>query len=192
MQNDVSKSNFFKDRTKNDGYRPSCNFCCKKYYYDNQNRILSNHKIYKKNNRSKINAYERLKRRTDFNCKLLCNIRRRTNKAFRSQINEKTKTTIDLIGCSNSFLTKWIIHQLYGNMTVENYGNFWCLNHCYPLSKTNLPNGNDMYKSTNCINFRPMYIKDNIIKGDKFDHRLYLMQEVKAKYFLKLNFDQEG
>ena len=36
-----------------------------------------------------------------------------------------------------------------------------------------------------------MYIKDDIIKGDKFDHRLYLMQLVKAKNFLKLNA-QEG
>ena len=37
-----------------------------------------------------------------------------------------------------------------------------------------------------------MYIKDNISKGSKIDNRLYLLQEVKAKYFLKLNNDQEG
>ena len=40
-----SKSNFYKDRTENDGYRTSCKFCCKTYYYDNQNRILNNHEI---------------------------------------------------------------------------------------------------------------------------------------------------
>ena len=57
-----SKSNFYKDITKNDGHRPSCKFCCQKYYYDNQNRILNNKKIYNKNNRSKINTYERLKK----------------------------------------------------------------------------------------------------------------------------------
>ena len=32
-----------------------------------------------------------------------------------------------------------------------------------------------------------MYIRDNIIKSDKIDNRLYLMQEVKAKYFINLN-----
>ena len=37
-----------------------------------------------------------------------------------------------------------------------------------------------------------MYIKDNIIKGGKINHHLCLLQEVKAKYFLKLNNDQEG
>ena len=36
-----------------------------------------------------------------------------------------------------------------------------------------------------------MYIKDNFSKGSKIDNRLYLLQEVKAKYFLKLNNDQE-
>ena len=45
-----SKSDFYKDITKKDGYRPSCKFCCKKCYYDNQNRILNNQKIYNKNN----------------------------------------------------------------------------------------------------------------------------------------------
>ena len=42
------------------------------------------------------------------------------------------------------------------------------------------------------FNLRPMYVKDNIIKGDKIDYHLYLLQEVKAKYFLKLYNDQQG
>ena len=36
-----------------------------------------------------------------------------------------------------------------------------------------------------------MYVKDNINKGDKIDTTLYLLQEMKANYFMKLN-DQEG
>ena len=73
-------------------------------------------------------------------------------------------------------------------MTLENYGTIWCLDHCIPLKRTN---EKDLYKYTNWINLRPMYIRDNNIKSDKIDNRLYLMQEVKAKYFLNLNNDQE-
>ena len=181
------KSNSYKDITKNNGYRPSSKSCSKQYYYDNQNRILHNHKTYIKNNRSKINAYERQKRKNDFSFKLHCNIRGRTNRAFNCQEDEKPNKTIDLIGCSNSFLRKWIIHQLYGSMTLEKNGKVWCLDHCLPLSKIN---GNDMYKVTNWVNLRPMYIKDSISKVSKIDHRLYLMQEVKAKYFIKLNVEE--
>ena len=111
-----SKSNFNKDVTKIDGYRSSCKFCSKKNYYSNQTRILNNHKICNKNNRTKINAYERLKRRTDFNFSLVCNIRQRTKYAFKSQNIEKPSS---LLGCSNHFFRKWIIHQLYGNMSLE-------------------------------------------------------------------------
>ena len=72
-------------------------------------------------------------------------------------------------------------------MTEEKYRKIWCLDPCYPLSKTNLSDKNEMKKSTNWINLRPMYCRENISKGNKIDHRLYLMQEIKAYPFIKLN-----
>ena len=75
-------------------------------------------------------------------------------------------------------------------MTLAIYGKIWCLVRCYPLSKTKISNENDMYKSTNWVNLRPMYIKDNIVKGDKIDNRLYLLQQIRAYQFIKLN--EEG
>ena len=41
------------------------------------------------------------------------------------------------------------------------------------------------------VSLRPMYCKENNSKKAKIDHHLYLLQEIKAKYSLKLN-DQEG
>ena len=185
------KSNFYKDKTKNDGLHNHCIFCRKKYYLDNQHQIPNYNTIYKGENRSKINSYEQNKRNNDFNFKLSHNIRVRTRQAFISQNIKKLNKTFDLLGCSQSFLRKWILYQLHANMTEENYGSVWTIDHCYPLSKTNLSNEIDIFKSSHWINLRPMYIKDNISKGSKIDNRLYLMQEVKAKYFLKLNNDQE-
>ena len=179
-----SKSDFHRDTTKNDGYRSSCKRCTNQYFFDNQSRILDNHKTYIKNNRSKINAYERDKRKSDSNFKLYCNLRQKTNRAFKS-LNNKMNT---IIGCSHYHLRKWIICQLYGLMTLENFGTLWCLDHCIPLKKTN---ENNLYKYTKWINLRPMYIKDKISKGSKIDYHLYLLQEVKAKNFLKINNEQE-
>ena len=76
-------------------------------------------------------------------------------------------------------------------MTEENYGKIWCLDHCYPLSKTNLSDKKEINKSTNWINLRPMYCSEIFSKGDKIDHQLYLMQEIKVYQFIKLN-GQEG
>ena len=77
-------------------------------------------------------------------------------------------------------------------MTVENYGSVWQIDHCLPITSFNLLDENDMTKCFNWVNLRPMYSKENNSKNDKIDYYLYLLQEVKAKYFLKLNNDQQG
>ena len=171
-QNILLKSNFNKDKTKKDGVQGICIICFKQYH---------------NNRKERRSMLDKERRKTDLNFKLISNIRTRTSNSFRSQTNKTKK----LIGCSNSFFKKWIIFQLYGDMTIENYGKVWCLDHCYPLSKINLYNENDLYKSTKWVNLRPMYIKDNLIKGDKIDNRLYLLQQIKGKYFMKLNFQEE-
>ena len=76
-------------------------------------------------------------------------------------------------------------------MTLESYGKFWCVDHCLPIASFNLLDENDIKKCFNWINLRPMYVKDNIVKGDKIDMRLYLLQEIQSIYFKKLN-GQEG
>ena len=174
------KSNFNKDVSTRYGLNPICKVCRIKYYNDKREQKLQYQKLYTKQNRARINNYEKNKRKTDFNYKIAHYIRVRTNRAFKS-MNNRMNT---LIGCSNYHLRKWIIYQLYGDVTLENYGIIWCLDHCIPLKKTNQ---NDSYKYTKWVNKGPMYIKDCISKGDKIDNRLYLLQEIKAEYFMKIN-----
>ena len=194
-KNILLKSNFSRNAKSKDGLQAQCTFCKndynKKYYFENRDSALECRKKYKIQNRGKINEHIKNRMKSDLNFKLSHNLRSRTNKASKSQNVRKTNKTFDLLGCSHSFFKKWIIHQLYGIMTIENYGKVWCLDHCYPLAKCNLNDKNDLYRYNNWINLRPMYIKENIIKGDKIDHRLYLLQQIKAKYFMKIN-GQEG
>ena len=77
-------------------------------------------------------------------------------------------------------------------MTKENYGSVWQIDHCLPIASFNLLDEIDMKKCFIWIIPRPMYSNDNNLKNDKIDNRLYLLQEVNAKYFLKLNNDQQG
>ena len=106
--------------------------------------------------------------------------------AFKSQNVRNTNKTFDLLGCSHSFFKNWIIHQLYGNMTVKTYGSVWQIDHCLPITSLNLLDENDMKKCFNWINLRQMYFKENNSMNNKIDHYLYLCQEVKAKYFIEI------
>ena len=70
---------------------------------------------------------------------------------------------------------------------IKNYGSVWQIDHCLAITSFNLLDENDMKKCFNWINLRPMYCSENISKGDKIDYRLYLLQQIKANYFMKLN-----
>ena len=193
-KNILLKSNFHRNKNRKDGFHSQCKFCANDYYknYYNKNRDseLNRCKKYKFQNRSKINEHIKNRMKSDLNFKLARYMRSRLYKAFKSQNVRKINKTFDLLGCSHSFFKNWIIHQLYGIMTMENYGSVWQIDHCLPIASFNLRDENDMKKCFNWINLRPMYSNDNNLKNDKIDHRLYLLQQIKAKYFLKLNNDQ--
>ena len=44
-----------------------------------------------------------------------------------------------------------------------------------------------MKKCFNWVNLRPMYSTENNLRGSKIDHRLFLLQQIKAYQFIKLN-----
>ena len=146
-----------KNKAKKDGYRSESRSCCTEFYYNKREQLLNNMKNQNKQNRKKINLYEKNKRKIDSNFKLAHNIRVRTRQAFKSQNVEKLNKTFDLIGCSQTFLRKWILYQLHGNMTEEIYGSVWTIDHCYHLSKANLSNETDLSKSSHWVNLRHMF-----------------------------------
>ena len=39
-----------------DAFNPQCKFCTKKYYVDNQDRLLNKQKLYDEGNRDKVNT----------------------------------------------------------------------------------------------------------------------------------------
>ena len=57
---------------------------------------------------------------------------------------------------------------IYGNLRLENYGSVWQIDHCLALASFNLVNENAKKK---CFILRPLYDKDNTIRGDKIDMR---------------------
>ena len=75
----TSKSNFHKDISIKDGFNPICKTCRRGNYKENFDQI----KNYRKH-------YDKIRKESDLNFKLACNLRSRTSKAFKSQ-NKKKK-----------------------------------------------------------------------------------------------------
>ena len=72
-------------------------------------------------------------------------------------------------------------------MTEENHGSVWTIDHCYPLSKTDISNKTDKIKTTYWFYLRPRYYNKNTSKGSKIDNRIYFFYQVKTNFFSKLN-----
>ena len=53
------------------------------------------------------------------------------------------------MGCSRNFFREWIIYQIYGDMTIENYGSMWCIDHCLAAAFFNLIDEKEMRKCFN-------------------------------------------
>ena len=103
-----SKSNLHKDRTKKDGFNSICSLCRKGFYNETFDQIIEYRKMYAKQNRAKINIYDKKNRETDFNFKLAGNMRSRRSQTFKSQNVKKINKDFHLLGCTSSFLRNWI------------------------------------------------------------------------------------
>ena len=76
--------------------------------------------------------------KTDLNFKLASYMTNRFYKAYKAQIVGETNKTFDLLKCSHSFFNRWIIHQVFGDMSIDNYGIVWCIDHCLTIASFNL------------------------------------------------------
>ena len=205
------KSNFHKNSAPKDGLKSQCKDCREiyrqNYYHENRESALNYNKKSRNENREQIKTYyrenkekkikriveyQKNRRETDSSYKLIWNLRTRTRKVFRAQNVNKRNKTLDLLDCSHSFFKKWIESQLYGNMTPENFGKIWQIDHCLPVSSFNLLDEKEKRKCFGWCNLRPMYVKENISKSNKIDYWLYTLQEIKARYFLRNINEQKG
>ena len=128
----------------------------KNYYKNNKNNFK-----YKKQR----NEYRKTRVKTDPKFKLICNLRRRLNKALKSKKWRKDNTTKNILGCNADQLKQHLEQQSQPGMTWENQGSFWHIDHIIPLSSA--LSKEELYKLCHYTNLQPLMALDNLKKGCK-------------------------
>lgn len=82
-------------------------------------------------NREEYNRKRREKWNNNPTHRLKGNIRTRIYRA----IKDKSEATFELLGCPIEEYVVYLEKQFYGNMSWENYGKYWEIDHIIPLSK---------------------------------------------------------
>ena len=140
--------------------------------------------MYREKNKEKCNEYARhwkqTKRQEDEQYKLKENVSRRIRSALNDLLKiGKKRRTVEYVGCTIEFLKTYLEEQFVGNMSWENYGEVWEIDHIIPCKAWNLT---DDFESMCCWNYRnmqPLYKAANRRKKDKYD-------ETKAAEYIAL------
>jgi len=136
----------------------------KKYIDKNRKKISEYQKKWRKKNKKRINLLRRNRKLIDIGYKIECNLRRRLHHALKG--NNKSKKTLELLGCSIDFLKKHIENQFTEGMNWDNYGK-WEIDHIIPCAKFDLSIFEEQKKCFHYTNLQPLWELDNLKKAAK-------------------------
>jgi hypothetical protein len=133
-------------------------------------------------NRTKRNEYVR-KYRQDTSIRIIHALQSRISPLIKGVYH--SCTLAEYLGCSHDYFLQWIQWQLYGPMTMENYGTIWHIDHCNPCDNFNLNLLEDAMSCFNWRNLRPLLQETNLKKHNKVQPRELVLQELKSTVYEK-------
>jgi hypothetical protein len=170
-----------------------CKECNKKKTYawreKNKERFLAICKTYRDTQEAKgiRNAYLR-KRYAD-------NIKDRLLQLYRTRIRDLVKKPYfpkktsfnynEFLGCEWEFLIAWLEFNMTEEMSWENYGTYWHIDHVYPCSLFDFSNEEDRRKCFNWTNLTPLEAIENIKKSNKLDTQIIQHYRTRAIEFIQ-------
>ena len=149
----------------------------RQYYERNKEQIAVQRSQYYLANRGKIRIkqseyYQTYKdiintRRVEYinktpHARMIKNLRSRLS----SIIKNKSRKTMDLIGCDRKHLVAHLEVQFENGMTWDNYGE-WAIDHHIPISAFNFDNKKELRACWHFSNLKPMWASDYLRKGNK-------------------------
>ncbi|MGH7974956.1 MAG: hypothetical protein ACREBR_05480 [bacterium] len=135
----------------------------KLWYNKNKFRVSKLVKQYYKKNKTAIHEWQRIYNGQHYNndplFKLSMLLRVRLNMAIKR--NQKKGSAVRDLGCSIPEFKKYIESKFYSNMTWDNHGMVWELDHIIPLCKFDLTKRSQLLKAVHYTNLQPLMIPDH-------------------------------
>ncbi|HEY0088078.1 MAG TPA: hypothetical protein VGB37_04500 [Candidatus Lokiarchaeia archaeon] len=119
---------------------------------------------YQIKNKDILNRKQVLRKQTDINYKIKCNLRNRIYNVLKR--NQKYSSLIDILGCSVSELKQHLESQFKEGMDWNNYGK-WEIDHILPCAEFDLKNSEEQEFCFHYTNLQPLWKKENASKKAK-------------------------
>ena len=115
--------------------------------------------------------YSNEKYKTDPIFKLKTLLRRRVRNYLLNKDLKKTRKSFSYLGASIEEIKKYIESKFTHEMTWENHGKVWHIDHIIPLAIGNTEE--DLYKLCHYTNLQPLLIEDNLKKSSIYEGKRY-------------------
>ena len=176
---------YSRDKYTKDGFTSSCKECRntkskiwrQKNYLENKEEVLIKNSEWRKSNWDKVynqrkeSGYCKRSRKKWYHKKGKFNINWVISERIRSRVRSvlngkvKSKSTLELLGCSIDDLKNHLQSKFYADMSWENYGSYWHIDHIRPCASFNLQNEKEQKICFHYSNLQPLTAKDNLNKG---------------------------
>jgi hypothetical protein len=181
----------------------------KQYYENNKNSLTLKNKEYRIKNIDEINNQRKeyrnrpeVKIHSAQKCKEYLPIRKekikekrkndlnfRLSEILRSKIHKMIKgcetSYANLIGCDHNFLKKWLEFRFDENMSWDNLGEYWHIDHILPINSFNFSNTNEKYICFHWTNLQPLTKFENMSKSNKIQLHHFFNNIVNINRFNK-------
>lgn len=142
----------------------------RKWYSLNKEHNAKRNSAYAKRNRKRRTEQqcEYIKRKcdTDLNYKLRCRLRSRIWCALKAQKSKKSSRAQELLACDMDFFRTFLESQFTPEMSWENYGSYWHVDHIIPLASLDLRDSEQQKRAFHYSNCRPLEGSENLLKSD--------------------------
>lgn len=145
----------------------------KTYRVKNQARLKAYQKRYGKENRKRLNAYERDRKRNDPVFRLRRIVSSTVSAALRKRGRTKGGATFLALGYSPADLKTHLERLFTSEMSWDNYGTYWTIDHimpqvCFPYKDLNDPLFTECWALSN---LRPLEKTENFRKNSKVEEK---------------------
>lgn len=147
----------------------------KRYAEKHPDRIIAAHKRWCERNPEKMREIWRnagKRRYASPRGRIIVNARNRIRAAVKSQGVKMSASASKLIGCDWDTLRNHLQSQFVADMSFDNYGKVWHVDHKKPIASFDLSDAEQMKQCFHYSNLQPLFGSDNLRKGSKVDYVL--------------------
>lgn len=179
---------------------------CRSYKARNREKISDYNKKYKKVHKSDISEYNKKYnienratiqkrhtkylanyKKTNVHYRLALKLRNRIRECMKISNIKKYAHTLEILGCPLEFLKDWFKFRFDNDMTFENHGTVWHIDHVIPCSLFDFTDDTEQERCFHWTNLQPMKASDNFKKGNRVTRDDIMNQQVKIAQFVTEN-----